>query len=149
VRVNESNVSDILHFDEEDKADLFRSFIKNGDIGYYAYLDGKCVHRSWIRLGPMEVITAGNYKHILGKDDIYVHYCKTAIKARGLNAYPAVLRRICEDFIGKNVFLVTLGKKINANRSAKKAGFCVVKRIKFLNLFGFSWFKEIYNRDVL
>src|SRR5690349_24500227 len=50
--VSDANVEDARVFDPPARIEEFRSFLARGDRGYYGYLDGRWVHRSWLVHGP-------------------------------------------------------------------------------------------------
>ncbi|MBI9107209.1 MAG: hypothetical protein JEZ04_10750 [Spirochaetales bacterium] len=142
-KVNSENVSDVLSFENVEKLKNINRLIENRDIGYYAYYKLKCVHRSWVKLGPQEVNVIDKYSLKLGKDDIYIHYCATARDFRGRNYYPAVLSYISKKFPTKIKYIVTLTKKKSANSSVRKAGFIPFKRIIYIRFFNKIWIKTI------
>lgn len=45
----DENINDILHFQPQRYIDIFKNFLSLGDKGYFAYLQDKCVHRSWVK----------------------------------------------------------------------------------------------------
>jgi len=140
--VNEYNLTDVLCFNKIDVVDKFKTFIKNGDKGYYAYLNDDCVHRSWVVFGPKEISIINNYKKKLNKNEAYIHYCETSFKARGKGVYPFVLANICKDFSDKVIYLMTLCKKKNACRAVEKAGFVKEKVVEIKRILGFTIIKE-------
>jgi len=143
-QVGENNVIDVLSFNDESYVKTFRHFISIGDKGYYAYVNGECVHRSWVTRGPQKISFMSTYKINLTEYDVYVHYCATAENARGMNIYPAVLVQIGKDFSDKNIYLLTLKSKDFANRAVEKAGFEKVKFVMIRRLLGFTRISETY-----
>lgn len=136
--VDNSNVNDILTFNSEQYVETFKHFLNVGDKGYYAYLNGECVHRSWVKRGPQEICFMRDYRINLSEDEVYVHYCATAEKARGMSIYPAVLSQICKDYQGMNVYILVLNNKDHANRGVEKAGFEKAKRVSIRRILGFT-----------
>jgi len=141
--VDNSNVNDILSFNSEQYVDIFKRFLDMGDKGYYAYLNGECVHRSWVKRGPQEIRFMRDYLIKLNEDDVYVHYCVTSEKARGMNIYPAVLSQICRDYQGKNIYLLVSNRKDYAIRGVEKAGFEKAKCVSFRRILGFTRIYEV------
>lgn len=140
VEVTNSNLEDVLDFNESYLLETFSNFLSQGDKGFYAYLENKCVHRSWVKFGPQRMQIFQNYSYDLGKDDIYIHYCATAEFARGKSVYPFVLQHICRKFPDKNVFLMALDRKKSARRGAEKAGFRKFLAVNYCYL----WFLSNY-----
>lgn len=122
--VDNANVADVLDFQSQDYLKIFEQFLKNGDKGYYAYLDGKCVHRSWVQYNEQIVYPHWSYTMKLMSNQSFIHYCETAPCARGLGIYPAVLHRIIGDFSDKYQVLMSINENNHSSiKGAKKAGF--------------------------
>lgn len=129
--VVEINVSDVLTFQPSHYVDTFLRFLKEGDVGYYAYLNGKCCHRSWVQKGPKWVAINPFVQMKLEKNEGFVHYCETAPWARGKGVYPAVLRRIAEDHKDlDNLFICVDSENTPSIRGVEKAGFKERERVK-------------------
>ena len=56
--VNYDNINDALSFQSKQYIKCFKEFLDNGDIGYYAYLGGECVHRTWTKSNGVAAIHA-------------------------------------------------------------------------------------------
>jgi len=91
-------VKDVLEFQSPRYLSTFEHFLHRGDTGYFAYLDGKCVHRSWVVHSPQTIHLHPMLPKKLQEGEAFIHYCETAPQARGQNIYPAVLAKIAEDF---------------------------------------------------
>ncbi len=117
-------MSDILTFQNRRCVDVFKNFISIGDCGYFAYVDGLCVHRSWVKHTPQIVNLHWALPMKLKKSEAFIHYCETAPSARGMHIYPAVLSRICNDFREKASIMISCNAKNSASiRGITKAGF--------------------------
>lgn len=141
-QVDKSNLQDALSFNDEAYMKIFNDFIDQGDKGYYAYLNGECVHRSWVKRGPKEILLTKGYSRFFSENDVYIHYCATAEKARGKNIYPYILSHICNELQNQNVYVLVLEKKLTARRGVEKAGFQKVKRVLIRRVFGFTRIEE-------
>lgn len=120
----ESNLSDILTFQNRRYVDVFEKFLNTGDSGYFAYVDGLCVHRSWVKHTPQTVNLHWALPMELKRNEAFIHYCETAPSARGMNIYPAVLSRICNDFREKASIMISCNVKNSSSiRGIEKAGF--------------------------
>jgi len=123
-RVNEANVEDVLDFQPEHYVRTFRQFLRQGDVGYYAYVDGRCCHRSWVQRGPRWVDINPFVQMKLEKNEACIHYCETAPWARGKSIYPSVLSRIAEDHRGYGDLFICVDSQNTASiRGVEKAGF--------------------------
>lgn len=148
VQTNYNNLVDILTFQDSKYLKIFRNFLDNGDKGYFAYLNGKCVHRSWIQFGEKEVEVHRFLKRKIKKDEAFIHYCETAPEARGKNIYPAVLSRIVNDFKGKykNIYISTNINNLASRRGIEKAGFKEIEKIRIIVILGIKIKKIIKNK---
>lgn len=122
--VTDSNIADVLAFQPARYVDAFKRFLKQGDVGYYAYLDGKCCHRSWLQKGPKWVSINPYVQMRLEKNEGYIHYCETAPWARGKSVYPSVLSKIVEDHKEmENIYICVDSENAPSIRGVEKAGF--------------------------
>ena len=138
VQANCNNLVDILSFQNPKYIEIFKNFLKAGDKGYFAYLNGKCVHRSWVQFGEKEVEIHKYSKRKIKKDEAYIHYCETAPEARGKNIYPAVLSKIVSDFKNEynNIYIATVIKNEASRIGIEKAGFKEIERVHLLIILG-------------
>jgi sulfur relay (sulfurtransferase) complex TusBCD TusD component (DsrE family) len=135
---------DILSFQDKKYLEIFKNFLDNGDRGFFAYLDGTCVHRTWVKLGPQEVKLHHFWKKQLLEDELFIHYCETAEEARGKSIYPAVLAKVVKDFKENYTIYISTALKNKASiKSIKKAGFKEKERKKITAFFGLKQIKTI------
>ncbi len=133
------NVADVLHFETPFLLELYKEFLNRGDRGYLAYLEGRCVHRSWVQLGPQRVTLFRRLRRDLAAGEAYIHYCETAPEARGQNVYPAVLAHITRELGATHrVLIATVLQNAASVRGILKAGFVEQERIRLLVLLGWS-----------
>lgn len=131
------NLTDILFFQHPRYLETFKRFLSIGDKGYFAYLDGKCVHRSWVKHTSQKVKLHPLLPMQLQKNEAFIHYCETAPVARGNNIYPHVLTKIAEDFKDKAKILICTNAKNKASvKGIKKAGFREIERVKLVVILG-------------
>lgn len=139
-----NNIADVLYFQPAKYLDTFRKFLKIGDIGYYAYLNGKCIHRSWVKHIAQDVYFHKYYKYKLSEDEAYIHYCETAEEAKGKNIYPHVLTRIVNDFSHKKRVLIVVDKSnISSIKGVTKAGFVEYLELNIIVILGVKIVKRI------
>lgn len=123
--ITSQNVRDVLEFQHPRYLSVFERFLQRGDTGYFAYLNGKCIHRSWVVHTPQTVHLHPMLPRQLSADEAFIHYCETAPSGRGKNIYPAVLSKIAYDF--KKSFRVLMisanAKNSSSIKGIKKAGF--------------------------
>ena len=138
VYITPENVKDVLHFQHPRYKPVFEDFLKRGDKGYFAYLNGKCVHRVWVIHSSQTVRLHPLLTRQLKKNEVWIHYVETAPYARGRNIFPAVLSKIAEDFDKDGVALLFAinEKNISCVKAALKAGFRKVEKQKVLVIFG-------------
>ncbi|PSM52607.1 hypothetical protein CBLAS_0716 [Campylobacter blaseri] len=135
------NLKDILNFQDKRYIKIFENFLNIGDKGYFAYLNDKCVHRSWVKFNEQIVYPhfASSYK--LKKDEIFIHYCETSLEARGQNIYPHVLSVICNEHKLNKILIAINEKNIPSLKGAKKVGFCELYKIHVLIILGIKFVK--------
>jgi len=126
--------------DSAERVEEFRTFLQRGDLGYYAYLDRRVVHRAWVRTGPTRVPTYLHYAPLqVPGGDAYIHYCETAPAARGLGLYPAVLAHIVADLRARGTNEITIITTLDnraSRRGIEKAGFAETRRVTLIFLLG-------------
>ncbi len=141
-RVNEANVEDVLDFQPEHYVRTFRQFLRQGDVGYYAYVDGRCCHRSWVQRGPRWVDINPFVQMKLEKNEACIHYCETAPWARGKSIYPSVLSRIAEDHRGYGDLFICVDSQNTASiRGVEKAGFRERERVEVRRVLKISLYR--------
>jgi hypothetical protein len=88
------NVTHVEDFRNREFSILFRSFLKDGQIGLYAWINNSVVGHAWA------IICRGSHYCANGYMDIYnteafIYFCNVSEKYRGLNIYPTMLSIIC------------------------------------------------------
>ncbi len=140
----ESNLSDILTFQNQRYIDMFKKFLAIGDCGYFAYVDGRCVHRSWVKHTSQTVNLHWALSMELKRNEAFIHFCETAPSARGNNIYPAVLSHIVRDFRDKASVMISCNAKNSASiRSIEKAGFKEKERVQVMIIMGIKRIKVL------
>lgn len=135
--VTEANVEDARVFDPPERIAEFRSFLARGDRGWYGYVDGRWVHRSWLVNGPATMrLWAGYGAWPVPAVGAYIHYCETVAEARGRGIYPAVLTHIAHERGSKDLFITTDVGNAASRRGIEKAGFVECARIRVSVRFG-------------
>lgn len=142
VEANKDNVKDILAFQDKRYLKVFNHFLEIGDKGYFAYLNGKCVHRSWVKHKPQYVSLHSLLSIPLNYNEVFIHYCETAPDARGKNIYPHVLSRIASDFKDRSRILISVNEKnISSIKGVKKAGFVEIEHYRLIVIFGIKYIR--------
>jgi len=118
-----SNIKHILYFQSQKYIDIFKKFLSLGDKGYFAYINNKCIHRSWVKDNQQVVYPHWAYPYKLKKNEVFIHYCETALEARGKNVYSHVLSNIIEEHKGKDILISVDDKNIISKKGVKKLGF--------------------------
>jgi RimJ/RimL family protein N-acetyltransferase len=146
-KVDKNNVNDAQNFQSKRYIDVFKSFLAVGDVGYYGYVNGKCVHRSWVQLGGGKVRFNRGCSRVLPADEIFIHYCETAPSARGMGIYPAVLTRIAEDFFDFKIYIAVNRKNSASIKGIEKVGFELVELSRALVIFGLPFARKYKYRQ--
>lgn len=145
-RVTYRNVNDICEYEGNKYLKKYKRFLKRGDLGYYAYLDRKWMHRSWVVLGPRVIYGWFHFPpFVLKAGEAYCHFGETAPIARGQNISSAVLSRIAVDLKDKAEHIYTLVDENNyaSRRTNEKAGFVEIKRIKKTSFLGLNFYRKL------
>jgi hypothetical protein len=141
--VTPENVEDALAFQSNHQLQQFRSFLKEGDIGFYAYADDCCAHRSWVKKHPNKVEIHPLYSEPLQRDEVFVHFCETAPWARGKSIFTSVLNHIGNFFSDKRILICVEQSNYSSLRSIKKSGFVEIKRFQIIALLGIRIIKNL------
>jgi L-amino acid N-acyltransferase YncA len=140
--VTPETVGDASSMDAPERIAEFQHFLARGDRGYYGYLSGRVVHRSWAVRGPAVMRLWRSFgAWPVGPREAYVHYCETAPTARGHRLYPATLNRIATDLAAEGIqtlFIATESGNQASRRGIEKAGFMECARVLVRVLFGFG-----------
>jgi len=144
-KVSAENIADVLDFQPPRYIPIFEDFLRRGDTGYFAYLNGKCVHRSWVVHSPQTVHLHSLLPKMLQPGEAFIHYCETAPTARGRNIYPAVLSKIAEDFksYGHSLMISANAKNKNSIKGIVKAGFAERERERVIVIAGIKNIKRL------
>lgn len=122
-KANESNINDILSFQPQKYIEIFNNFLKLGDVGYFAYIKNICVHRSWVKANEQIVHPHEFSPYKLKKNEIFIHYCETALSSRGKNIYSHTLSTIIQENQDKTILISVDEKNIASKKAVKKVGF--------------------------
>lgn len=121
-----SRLPDLAWFHELQELEVFRRFLAQGHVGYLAYLDGQCVHRSWYIPGPASIREHWSQVRQIGPGEGFVHYCKTAEAARGQGVFPLVLATIAKEQGESRVTMAIATENAASRHAAGKAGWTPV-----------------------
>jgi hypothetical protein len=135
------NLKDVLYFQPQRYIDIFKNFLSLGDKGYFAYLQDKCIHRSWVKSNEQIVHPHWAYPYQLKENEVFIHYCETAPEARGKNIYPHVLLNIIEEHQDKEILISVNDENLASKKGVEKGGFRERERVKVLILLGIKFIK--------
>jgi hypothetical protein len=135
-RATYSLIEDLGWFHRDWECEVFRRFLDAGHIGYLAYVNGLCVHRSWFVPGPEQVREHWSRIRLLAPDEGFVHYCKTAEEARGMGVFPAVLGQISREHGSRHTTMAVDEDNFGSRRAAAKAGWIPVAETTYTVLLG-------------
>jgi predicted GNAT family acetyltransferase len=123
-KVNSQNVGQAIQFDPAHKVKAYEKWLKSPENqGYYAYFGSKCVHRSWVKKGPVRANIENCQKISLKSNEILIHSCETAPGFRGKGIYPRVLKKIIADFKDKEILIAVNALNKASIKGVIKAGF--------------------------
>lgn len=135
LKVTSENIKDILEFRSQSTLNIFIELLNNNHKGYYAYLNGKCCHCTWVLFEDGWQSISKYIEVKLNKKIGYISYCETADWARGKSIYPNVLRYIVNNCANvSKFFIVTNSKNIASIKGIEKAGFNILAKIKTYSL---------------
>lgn len=106
-------------------------FLDRGELGYLAYLDGECVHQSWLAIGPTATWPHWSHSAEIGAHQGYVYFSETAPHARGRGIFAAVLKRIVADHPDLSLTMEVSHDNLASQRSARKAGWTHVETVAY------------------
>lgn len=125
--ISEHNLELARAMEPAHRIDRFRKFLHEGDTGFFALLDGRVVHRSWVQFGPRIVQQHHDLApYELKPGEAYIHFCETAPSARGLGIYPAMLAHILAVLRDRGLatcYIATTTNNIPSRRGIEKVGF--------------------------
>ena len=140
--VDSSNISDAAEYEGSGYVKRYKKFLAQGDIGYYAYLDNRWVHCSWVKIGPQAIYKWVHFPPFtLKAREAYCHFGKTLPMARGHNIAPTVLSTITKNLQGKvdHIYTRVDEKNVASRRAVEKAGFVEKRRQQVITILGFNF----------
>jgi RimJ/RimL family protein N-acetyltransferase len=145
--VSYENIGDVsIYGVDRHNINKYKKMLQQGDLGYYAYLDNKWVHRTWVMVGPK---TIERWYHFppqkLRAGEAYCHFGETLPSVRGCGITPAVLSRIISDLKNKvnHIYVIVDKNNYPSRKTVEKAGFIEIKRKKVMKIFGFHYYKDL------
>ena len=118
----------------------FRYQLSLGDIGYYAFHEGRPVGYGWVKHGGSD-----DYFFKIGKDCVYLCRFFVHESKRGHGIYPQIISFLIENEKRVNSFYIAVERgNLSSERGLKKVGF------EFVREFGFvRGFKHTFNKKIL
>lgn len=123
--VDYENYGDSQAFEKKRYLKIYHSFLLHGDIGVFAYTDGKCAARCWGVVNPDSVSEGGIDFKLLGlkHDDIFIHYVETDKKHRREGLGRECLEKLMEICRAKKMYLLVNIDNDAAIKLYKSLGF--------------------------
>jgi hypothetical protein len=135
--VSRENLSDILSFRAKEYADVFDRQLAKGQLGVYAYRDGKAVAHGWMIINRSEQPMRANGYFVLRPREALVHFCSVAEPHRGLGVYQALLcdlyRRAFASEPVDTIFIDTVIDNVPSRKAIEKTA-RFVSNAYYLNL---------------
>ncbi len=138
-RADHLSIADLSWFEDARRLATFEQFIRAGHTGYLVYADDRCVHRSWLVPGPAQIREHFSTTATIGPHEAFLHYCRTAPTARGMGAFPLVLRQVVRDNPGVRIRMAVASDNRASQMAAEKAGWTVVEVVVFYVFAGIHW----------
>jgi GNAT superfamily N-acetyltransferase len=124
--------------------DKLRDRINNRDICFFALLNKKPIHFSWISFNRAH-ISEIKRTFTLSAGQAYIYHCFTHPDFRGRGTFPFTLSNI-SDYLRRtgveDIFISSAENNRSSNEGIVKAGFSVISRINYLRLLGFKFYSE-------
>lgn len=111
---------------------------QQGDTCYGAWLDGVCVHHSWVRTGD-SVIGEIHALLQLAADEAYIYDCFTSANVRGLGIFPAVLSHIAREQLSggmSRLWIAVEAANLSSLRAIQRAGFRLAGELTYRRIGG-------------
>ncbi|HYF80998.1 MAG TPA: GNAT family N-acetyltransferase [Symbiobacteriaceae bacterium] len=96
-----------------------------GDVCYGAWLQGVCIHHSWVTTEDAYVGEAHGHLRV-PQGEAYVYDCFTSGQSRGLGVFPAVLAYISQRQFDRGVrrlWIAVETENLSSRRAIERAGF--------------------------
>jgi hypothetical protein len=144
--VTSENINDALIYEPEVKINEFKRFLDAGDCGFYAYLNGQFIHRSWVTFGPKtEFLWRGCAPLEIKKNEAFIRWGETVPLARGRGVTPYVLNHILSVLSGRVTafYISTTDDNIASKRGIEKADFSLISRYEVKRFLGLKAEKNL------
>lgn len=137
IRATEDQLPDLRDFDTPQRVDAVRGLWKDGHRVYLAYVDGRCVHRTLVKVGPCRQALYGRvvWRTIPSRMG-WIHWVRTDESVWGQGVYPRVLQYIAEESSQMKLRMAVEVTNSAALRAAAKAGYRPVSRLRSPVVFG-------------
>lgn len=107
-----------------------------GEVCYSAWLDGACVHYSWVSRQDSYLAEVHESLQI-GPDEAYIYDCFTDGRHRGQAIFPAVLSTLASDLFGQGVQRIWIAveeENRSSTRAILRAGFVPAAELHYRRL---------------
>jgi len=141
--VSLANLNDACSFQSNYQINQFKDLLQKGNAGYFGYVAGKCVHRSWVAIGACKINLHPMVSRKLKTDEVFIHFCETAATLRGKNIFPGVLSHIGRQWTEKKVLISVDHRNASSIKSIKKSGFTEIERIHIIIFFGLRFVQQL------
>ena len=128
--ITEHNAKEVIKLRGKEYLSQFHEQLREGDFGYFAYLDGNAVGYGWIKGKG-----AKDYFFDIKNDVKYL--CRFFVHEdfRGQGIYPEIICALIEKAKENQVFYIAVEKgNQSSERGLKKVGFELVEEIKFVRI---------------
>lgn len=145
IKVEEAGDPVFAKFQERFPAKVFKDRLQDPDrICYVALKNGEVAGYGWVASGHLFLENV-NHDFPLNEDECFIYSCYVSKASRGLGIYPAMLNKMlsdCKEKGYRNVFIGVSSSNKGSIRGIEKAGFTFSKRIGYLKMGKFQWWKN-------
>lgn len=144
-KVTEDNINHVLDFREIRHLNDFKQFLREDQLGIYAWVDSKVVGHGWAKVCKKRHCILNGYMDIFQGDSL-IHYCNVSENYRSKNIYSSMLLLLCKmlfaDGKTKRILIDTDINNIASCRGIRKVGFNHIGSPIYIQLNGRLLFKS-------
>lgn len=133
-RISKLNLSDGAWFNSPVSIERFKDFIDLGHLGYYTYLGGKAIFRTWMFTGPEQPLVGKNFRYELSDNELFSGWSLTTEAARGKGVFPYTLNAAIRSLQDSVVSAYIDRNNTASLKGVAKTGFTVIKKILLISV---------------
>lgn len=138
-KVDFNNVYQATDFRQQKMVFIFENFLEKGDIGVFAFVNGKVVGHAWAVLNADQPSKRIDGYMDINRDECFIHYCNVSEEYRGKNIYPQMLSWLCKELVlvkkMKKIIIDCDISNVASLRGIEKIGFVFKTQKLFIRVF--------------